>query len=285
MIQRPLVLLAVFITAGALSTVAQMPTYKIRTEEVRIDMLVTEQGKPIAGLRADDFEVLDNGVRQKIEFASFEQMPVSAILILDMSGSVAGIPLANLRSAGHGFLDKLEKNEESALITFGHLVSLGSPLTDDIERVRTALDQAKPSGFTSLIDACYGGMMLAESQSSRPLVVVFSDGLDTSSFLTSESVLEIAKRSNSVVYSVSAGRLPDQEFLRALSRITGGTLFEIESTEDLSSVFLNILDEFRKRYLLTYLPKGVSKGGWHELKISIKGRKATIKARPGYQGN
>jgi hypothetical protein len=70
--------------------------------------------------------------------------------------------------------------------------------------------------------------------------------------------LDSARRNNSVVYAVSAGRLPDKSFLRELSSITGGSLYEVESTKNLDSIFLNILKEFRQRYLLTYAPQNVS---------------------------
>jgi Ca-activated chloride channel homolog len=280
---RQLNALALLIGIGAFCMAAQIPTFKVQTEEVRIDMLVTEHGKPVTDLRETDFEVLDNGVPQQIEYVGFQQTPIDSILVLDMSASVAGESFENLKNAGSRFLDTLEKDERAALVTFGDVVSLGSPLSNDFERVKRALDHATPTGDTTMIDACYAGLMLAESRSSRPLLVVFSDGLDTFSWLSGDMVLEVAKRSNAVVYSVSSGRLPHHAFLGDLSHMTGGSLFDIESTRDLGSVFLKILEEFRQRYLLTYAPSDVSKGGWHELKIRVKGRDADIKARPGYQ--
>jgi hypothetical protein len=95
-------------------------------------------------------------------------------------------------------------------------------------------------------------------------------------------VLDIAKRSGTVVYAVSAGQLPNKTFLRDLSKFTGGYLFEVESTRDLGNVFVGILEEFRQRYLLTYSPKGVSSSGWHRLQVRIKRRNVKVMARPGY---
>ncbi len=275
----------IFLLITTLSRTAQVPTFRVQTEEVRIDMLVTHNGKLVTGLRETDFEVFDNGVPQKIVFVGFQQTPIDAILVLDMSSSVAGESFDNLRHAGTQLLNALKKDERAALVSFGDVISLGSPLSNDVGRVKNALDQARPAGDTSLIDACYAGLMLAVSKSSRPLLLVFSDGLDTFSWLSSEMVMETAKRSNAVVYGISTGQLPDQTFLRDLSNITGGSLFEIESTRDLSSAFLGILDEFRQRYLLTYSPQGVSNTGWHELKIRVKRPNVDIKARPGYQAS
>jgi VWFA-related protein len=277
--------LAILISISALSRAAQVPTFKVRTEEVRIDMFVTDHGTPVTGLRETDLEIFDNGVPQKIEFLGFQETPIDSILVLDMSASVKGESFESLRKAVGRFLDALKTDERAALLTFGDIVSLGSPLSNDKARVKKALDQATPIGDTSIIDACYAGFMLAESRSSRPLIVVFSDGLDTFSWLTGDMVLKVAKRSNAVVYAVSAGRLPNHAFLSDLTRTTGGSLFDIESTQDLGAVFLSILEEFRLRYLLAYSPAGVSKEGWHELKIRVKGRNVDIKARPGYQAS
>jgi Ca-activated chloride channel family protein len=281
---RRLAKLSVIVMAASLPVFSQTPTFSVKTEEVRIDVLVAENGKPVKGLEAADFEVRDNGVPQKIEFIGFEQIPISVTLALDMSSSVAGNLLKHLKAAGSGLLDRLTKEDRAALITFTHAVTLGSPLTTDIRNVKMALDHAQPlpSGNTSLIDASYAGLVLAESRSDRPLLIVFTDGLDTSSWLTNEAVMDIAKRSGTVVYSVSAGQLPNKTFLRNLSNDTGGSLFEVESTRDLGTVFVRILEEFRQRYLLTYSPKGVSSSGWHSLQVRVKHRNVKIMARPGY---
>jgi VWFA-related protein len=282
---RCLASLSAVILAASLQVYSQTPTFSVKTEEVRIDVLVAENGRPVKGLGAGDFEVRDNGVPQKIEFIGFEQIPISVTLALDMSSSVTGNLLEHLKTAGHGLLDHLRKGDRAALITFTHAVTLGSPLASDIEHVKTALNAAQSlqSGTTSLIDASYAGLILAESKSERPLLIVFTDGLDTSSWLRGEAVLDIARRSDTVVYAVSAGRLPNSTFLRDLCKFTGGSLFEVESNRDLGTVFLGIMQEFRERYLLTYSPKGVSDGGWHTVQVRVKHRNAKIMARPGYQ--
>ncbi len=281
---RGCVVLVILAVAVAIYASAQMPTFsvKIKTEEVRIDVLVTDHGKPVRGLGPADFEVFDNGVAQKIEFASLELIPVNATLALDMSASVAGTELDNLKSAGRSLLDRLKKDDRAALVTFSHVVALGSRLTTDVAGVKATLERSQPFGNTSLIDASYCGLLAGESDAGRPLLIVFSDGLDTSSWLTSEVVLDTAKRSDAVAYAVLAGRLPDVAFLRDLCKFTGGSLFEVESTKNLGEIFLGILAEFRERYLVTYSPDGVSKEGWHRLEVRVKGRKFSVKARPGY---
>jgi VWFA-related protein len=284
MTHRRLIALSIVFLAGCLSAASQTPTFSVKTEEVQIDMLVTDNGKPVLGLGASDFEVRDNGVPQKVQFTHFEQMPISATLVFDMSSSVAGETLENLKAAGNGLLDRLKAGDRAALIKFSQAVNLGSPLTADIKSVKRTLDNAytNPWGDSSLIDASYAGLIMAESKSDRPLLILFSDGLDTCSWLTGEAVLESAKRGNAVVYAVSAGKMPNKTFLRDLSTVTGGSLLEIESTKNLSAVFLGIINEFRQRYLLTYLPEGVSESGWHQLEVRVKKRKVKVLARSGY---
>ena len=282
MSRSPLLLLSLMLAASGGSIDAQRATFTAKTEAVRVDVLVTENGRPVLGLKPTDFELLDNGVAQQIDHASFEQIPLNVILTLDMSDSVAGARLDHLRAAGRAFLTALKKEEQAALITFSHVVALGSNLTNDFGRVRAVLEAAEPSGGTGLVDASFSSIMLAESDVGRSLVLVFSDGLDTASWLLPKSVLDVARRSDAVVYGVTAGRLRRGDFLRDLSELTGGQLYEVESTADLGPIFVGVLEEFRHRYLLSYSPRGVSTDGWHRLEVRVKRRGATVKARPGY---
>jgi len=261
---------------------SQLPTFSSRVEAVRVDVLVTDGGKPVGGLRAADFEVFDNGVRQTVDFVSAEQLPLNVVFTFDLSGSIVGERLANLREASHAVLDGLKADDQAALVTFNSAVLVGPGLTRDVRLVKAAIDRAEPMGNTSLVDASFAGLMLAEADVGRGLVIVFSDGVDTASWLGSKAVLDVAKRSDAVVYAVSAGLNRRAEFLGDLTEQTGGRLFTIESTRDLSGVFLEVLDEFRQRYLLSYSPAGVSPGGWHPLTVRVKGRNATVRARPGY---
>lgn len=274
--------LALLLVASGDPLEAQRATFSAKTEAVRVDVLVTDNGRPVLGLKPTDFELLDNGVAQQIDHASFEQIPLNVILTLDMSDSVAGARLDHLRTAGRAFLTALKKEEQAALITFSHVVALGSNLTNDFERVRAVLEAAEPSGGTGLVDASFASIMLAESDVGRSLVLVFSDGLDTASWLLPKSVLDVARRSDAVVYGVTAGRLRRGDFLRDLSELTGGQLYEVESTADLGPIFVGVLEEFRHRYLLSYSPRGVSTDGWHRLEVRVKRPGVTVKARPGY---
>ena len=275
-------LLSVCSAIALASSSRQSPAFSSKVQAVRVDVLATDNGQPIRGLGAADFEILDNGTPQQVDLVSFEQIPLNVILALDMSDSVAGERLDSLRGAGRALLAGLKTDDQAALITFSHRVRLGAGLTSDASVVRMALDEAIASGNTALIDGTYAAIMLGESDAGRALVIVFSDGLDTSSWLTAQAVLDAAKRSDAVVYGVSVQSRVKPEFLRELTTLTGGQLFEVQKTANLGSIFLSVLEEFRQRYLVSYTPRGVATDGWHTLEVRIKSRKATIKARPGY---
>jgi Ca-activated chloride channel family protein len=277
-------LVAVALIGGTVGVSAQNPVFSSRVEAVRVDVLVTDRdkGDPVLGLGPGDFEILDNGVPQQVDLVSFEQIPLNVILALDMSDSVTGDRLDHLRTASAGLLAALANDDQAGLVTFTHRVVLGSGLTKDLGAIRRAMEPVAKPGDTAIVDATYAGIMLGESDVGRGLLIVFSDGVDTSSWLTPDMVLDTARRSDIVVYAVSAQSRIKPEFLRDLTSATGGRLYEVEKTSNLESVFLSVLEEFRHRYLVSYTPTGVERPGWHRLDVSIKGRKATVKARPGY---
>jgi VWFA-related protein len=260
----------------------QSPAFSAKVEAVRVDVLVTDKAQTVLGLGPTDFEILDNGVGQRVDLVSFDQIPLNVILAFDMSESVAGERLQQLREAGSAVVNGLKPPDQSALVTFSHLVSLRAALTKDVNAIRSALDTTQSAGDTALVDGSYAAMMLGESDPGRALMIVFSDGVDTSSWLSADAVLDTAKRSDVVVYGVSVRSPAKPEFLRDLSTFTGGRLFEIEKTANLGQTFLGILEEFRHRYLVSYTPHGVAKDGWHRLDVRINNHKATVKARPGY---
>ena len=268
---------------GATGAAAQeIPTFAAGVETIRLDVLVTDRDRVVAGLHASDFEVRDNGVVQDVELVGGEKLPLNVILALDTSGSLAGEPLEHLRSAGQALLGRLLPEDLVGLVTFSHEVSLREPLTTDRVRLRRALAAVEPRGGTAVIDGSYAAMMLGESDDGRDLMIVFSDGVDTSSWLRERQVLEAARRCNVVIYGVAVLGTAAPDFLGKLCWMTGGSLFEVESTRNLSATFLSIFDEFRSRYLLRYTPRGVSSEGWHSIDVKVKGRRGAARVRSGY---
>ena len=276
------IVLVAIAAATAVVSASQTPTFSSRTEAVRVDVLVTDGNRPVVGLRAEDFELRDNGVIQQVASVSYDEIPLNVVLALDASASLDTDRLQHLRAAARAVLKGLTARDRAALVAFNDGVVQHRSLTSDVARISAALDDVEATGLTSLIDASFAGMMVGESDVGRSLLLLFSDGVDTRSWLTPASVIDVAKRSDVVVYGVEIGKRRNS-FPRDLSQATGGRSIELESTKDLHATFKAILDEFRVRYLVSYTPKGVAADGWHRLDVRVKGRSVNVRARPGYQ--
>lgn len=276
-------LLAAVFTAAAFSQTAPPATFRVAVDAVRLDVLVTDRGRVVRDLALADFEVLDDQVPQPIDTVVFERAPLRVTMAFDMSVSVTGERLEHLRRAGHAVLDGLRAGDQAQLLTFSRRVVRQQPFTSDVALLRTALDEARPVSSTALFDGVFTATTLGGSTDGRNLVLLFSDGVDTVSWVSADQALSSARRANVVVYSAAVRGRGSIAFLRELARQTGGDVIEVESTRDLRGRFQRILEEFRQRYLISYTPSGVERGGWHDVAVRVKGRSATVRTRPGYQ--
>ncbi len=273
-----------FAAAGVAASAqsGQTPVFGARQEVVRLDVLVTDRGRPVLDLKASDFTVLDNGVVQHVDYISFDELALNVVLNFDVSGSMTGPRLDDLRSAGRAVLDQLRAGDRAAVVSFTEAVALKSELTTELAPLKAALDATQAGGETSIVDASLAGLVAAASNTGRSLMLAFSDGVDTSSFLRPASVIDTARRTDVVVFGVSAGKLRTP-FLKDLADMTGGDIVEVQSTRELRSTLVRILNEYRQRYLIAYSPAGVAPSGWHTVKVAVAKSGATIKARQGYQ--
>ena len=260
---------------------AQQATFSSRAEAVRVDVSVTQRGRPVAGLTAADFDVFDNGVRQELLLVDTEDIPIDLVMALDTSGSVSGDRLDDLRDASQTALGFLTPRDRAGLLTFSHEVAQRSPLTEDFDALRRALEVPLNSGRTALVDAAYAALAQADGGTGRALAIMFSDGVDTASWLRAEDVIETAKRLDVVMFGISTGA-PKRNVLDELADASGGDLIRIESTRELTATLRKLMTEFRQRYLLSFTPQGVERGGWHKLEVRVKRRGHAVKARAGY---
>jgi VWFA-related protein len=280
---------------------AQQP-FKSGVDVVRVDALVTDGHRPIAGLKTADFELLDNGVPQQIDSVALDSQPLAVVLVLDTSGSVAGNKMAHLAAAVGVLLKGLRPVDRAALVTFSHRLWLPAPLSSDLDQIRSMLATVTTHGGTALNDAVYAGLALSDTADSKPLVLVFTDGIDNASWLDADVVERAARRADAVVDGVAVGAkaisvyqngrivgatteyVPGQTaFLDSIADTTGGRVTRADSTNNLPKLFDEILREFRTRYFITYTPRNVAATGWHTIEVKVKARRATVRARRGYE--
>ena len=258
--------------------------FSSRTLAVRVDVLVTDGRNPVAGLAARDFELRDNGVVQRIELVDAGEVPINVVLALDTSDSIRGRRQADLIAAGETLLGGLKPADRAALTTFSDIVVPQIALTSDFDGVRRALREMEPQGQTAVTDGAYVALVSTLDQSGRFMVVVCTDGADTASWLRTADVVDVAKRSNAVVYAVTSADARRSEGLKQLAEATGGQVMAVRSSGELRGTFERILAEFRSRYVLAFTPEGVSPGGFHRIDVTVPQRRATVKARAGYAG-
>ena len=155
-------------------------------------------------------------------------------------------------------------------------------MTQDRDRIKQSLRSVQGAGTTSLRDAVEVALGMAPCEAGRPIMIAFSDGVDTSSWLSDGEVVESARRSGVVIHvvAVRAPTLPSR-FLPDLANAAGGRVFSASSPDDLMRLFTSALSEMRARYLITFTPRSTA-AGWHELKVRVRGKSVDIKARPGY---
>ena len=264
---------------GLGAVAAQQPVFSARVDTVRVDIDVRRNDKPVSGLTAADFEVLDNGVPQKVDLIAPSAAPINVVLAIDTSASLNAKERLHLTAAGVKVIDALKASESAAFLTFSERIAIHSLFTDDATALKALVAAPTASGDTALYDAAHAAMLVGTAAPGRPIVILFSDGDDTASFLDEAAVVETAQRTGSVVCVVMIGG--EGKLLQQLTTTTGGVFVKESSLEKVGSRFTEILESFRRRYLVSFTPTGVEKAGWHKLSVKVKGG-GEVRARLGY---
>ena len=303
-------LLAVAATTGlaGASLVAQAPVdrapsaFRSAVDLVSIQASVRDRrGRPMKGLTTADFEVRDNGeARPILSMRSDQGAPVSLAILVDMSGSMrVGSKMGMARQTFDTIVSQLREGEdEVALFTFDSSLHQRNAFTTRLGGLKGALDGLQPFGSTSLYDATAAtARQLAERPASHKAIVILTDGIDTSSALTSAEVSGLASSIDVPVYVIATVAGVDQSAmletanrstpnesadLRDLAAWTGGQLMFTESPADNVVLASNLLDELRQRYLLAIESAGSHE--WRRLEVRVRKSSATVKARSGYFG-
>jgi Ca-activated chloride channel family protein len=283
----------------AIQGLAQDAVIRVNVRLVR--MLVTVKdanGQLIGSLNKNDFTVFDNGVKQDIAvFDRQTEQPLSVAMLVDTSAST-GIELRYELESTSRFLKALlgEGNPDDtvALYSFNWRVDLLSSYTRRFARVDQQLKQLKSEGGTSLYDAIYLASRELELRDGRHIMVIVTDGGDTTSVKTYHQALEAAQLADTLLYPIlvvpitnDAGRnVGGENALTTLAAGTGGRVFLPTLGAELDRAFSDILRELRTQYLVGFYPKDVplTKDRFHTLKVNVQGRNLRAITRSGYYG-
>ena len=279
------------------------PVIKVNVRLVR--MLVTVKdaaGELVGSLNKSDFAVYDNGVKQDIAvFDRQTEQPLSVAMLVDTSAST-GIELHYELDSVSRFLKVLlgegNPDDNVALYSFNSDVTLRSGYTRRFNHVDQMLKQLKSEGGTSLYDAVFLASHELEYRNGRHVMVLVTDGGDTTSTVDYHQALESAQRADTVLYPVlvvpitnDAGRnVGGENALTTLAAGTGGRVFTPNLGAQLDRAFDDILRELRTQYLIGFYPKDVppTKDRFHTLTVNVQGVSASrglrVSTRSGYYG-
>jgi Ca-activated chloride channel family protein len=258
---------------------------------VTVDVSVRDHNKPVSGLTAADFEVLDNGVPQAVTLESqTARLPVDVTLLLDVSGSVEGSILDRLKRGVRDTAALLEPTDRLRLLAMRQ--TSNSVFSWQPGGQAPNVDALRAGGGTALYDGLIAAMVHPTSVERRQLIVGLTDGQDTLSIMDAAAAHEVALRTDAVVHllvptnvkpggkSAVLGVAP----LNDLVSPTGGQLFVFPIAESISTEFKAAIDDFRTSYVLRYTPTDVVHGGWHDLTVRVKTGQYLVRARKGYDG-
>ncbi len=279
---------------------AQDPVIRVNVRLVRLLATVKDaNGGLVGSLRKDDFTVYDNGVKQDIAvFEHHTDQPLSISVLFDCSASV-GIALKYETDSATRFLQAVLRegnpDDQLALYSFNWEVRVQSGgFTRRVERLERALHSMRAEGGTSLYDAIYLAGREMEGREGRHVIIVVTDGGDTTSYKDFHAALEGAQRADAVIYPIlvmpiknDAGRnIGGENALTTLASSTGGVVFKPNLGPALDDAFSDILQALRTQYLIGYYPKDVppTKNRYHLLRLNTSRPGLRVITRSGYYG-
>jgi len=290
------------IGAGVLAAQAperQRPSFRAAVDIVSLNVTVMDgTNRYVTDLNREDFQVFEDGVRQEVTFFNKRQLPIALSLLMDSSASMED-KIATAQAAAVNFVRRLKPVDVAQVIDFDSRVEIRQEFTSNHEALESAIFQTAAGGSTSLHNAIYISLKelrkvraQGEEDVRRQALVVFSDGEDTSSLVSFEEVMDLAKRSETAIYAValrsgdsthSKGFREAEFVMRQLAQETGGRAFFPARIEDLSNVYGQIADELSSQYTIGYTSRNqLRNGAWRRVVVQVARPNATPRTKKGY---
>jgi Ca-activated chloride channel family protein len=273
----------------------QDPQATIRTEVALVNVVFTavdRSNRFVPGLKAEDFQVFEDKKAQKVEyfsdFSKENDVPLTIALLIDTSGSVKNKLEYEKETAAEFFRKVLRKNKDLALIIqFDSDVNLVQDFTEDAERLIRALDALHAGNSTALYDAVYLAVdEKLKAETGRKVIVVITDGEDTSSRLRKEVAIEAAQRSDVLIYGIGVRGDYGTNFgvLKRFAEDTGGMFFSPRARlDEVQSAFRAIGEDLQGQYSLAYISTNTNRDGlFRTIEIRSKINGIRVRSRKGY---
>jgi len=279
----------------------QSPAFRAGVDLVSLNVSVSEGPRFVTDLQQEDFQVFEDGVKQDVTFFNRTNLPIALALLLDTSASM-DTKLPTAQEAAIGFARKLRAQDLAEVIDFDSRVVVLQNFTNSATELETAIKKTSAGGSTSLYNAVYIALkdlkkVVAKNSEEirRQAIVVLSDGEDTSSLLPFEEVLDLAKRSETAIYSIG---LRDNEVgngsklfkeaeyvLKQFSQQTGGRSFFPNQITELNGIYGQISDELSSQYTVGYTSKNPKRdGAWRRVVVQTARPGLATRTKQGYFG-
>jgi Ca-activated chloride channel family protein len=288
------------IVAVAVPAAAQV-VYRGGTDLVLLSVTVTDSaGRHVANLTREDFRIYEDGVLQEISHFSSQPLPISLSLLVDTSTSMDQdnkLGLAQL--AASGFIARLGPDDVAQVLDFDSQTKILAPFTGDKAVLDLALKQMRAGGSTSLYNAIYTALSelrLARGQFGpaprRQAIILLTDGEDTSSIVPSDDVIDLARRSEVIIYAIAIAAKSGtptrawneaETVLRSLTRDTGGRVFMAPEPQQLAAIYGQVAEELANQYTVAYMStNGKKDGTWRKISMQVLKGDAMPRTRAGY---
>jgi VWFA-related protein len=253
---------------------------------VQLYPVVTDRGgRYVHGLRRDAFTVLDQGKPVTIDFFSEDLEQLSLAIVFDTSRSMTG-KLSFVTEAAWGLIRRLAPDDVVSLYAFNHGLIAGpraaATATASLEPFVRSL---QPTGGTALYDAVSEVLRDLARARGRKAVILFSDGQDELSLLTLAQVVNSARQSEAILYTVGAGSserdVEARDDLEQLARETGGQALFFDNYRKLDEVFESVLLDLRSQYALSFTPPD-GENGVRTIEVKVAGSGHRVRCRPSY---
>ena len=262
-------------------------TENVRSEAVLVPVIVTDDGQFVRGLKQQDFEIVEDGVRQAIASMANEEAPLDLVLAIDVSGSMEH-SLGQVKVAVKQLLAKLRPGDAATLVGFNDTMFLAAEREKDQQARERAVDLLAAWGGTALYDATVRAIDLVSRAWGRKGIVIFSDGDDRNSLTPRETATKRVQESDAMLYTIGFGggaTVPGlRTRLETYAKATGGRAFFPRRPQDLDEVFDQIVAELANQYVLSYSSTNLKQdSGWRDIKVRVRNGKYDVRARSGYR--
>ncbi|MGH9319582.1 MAG: VWA domain-containing protein [Vicinamibacteria bacterium] len=283
------------VPAGVQEPPSDRYQFRVTVDLISLNVTVTDtHNRFVTELLQNDFSVFEDGIAQEISVFSREDLPIRLVLLLDTSASMDE-KMGFAQEAAVNFVRTMKDDDLAEVVEFGSKANVLQPSTGDQDLLTRAIRMTQAGGTTSLYNALYISLKNLDRRREdirRQAIVVLSDGEDTSSLVSFDQVMQLAKDTDVVIYTISLRRpnarrgraFSEAEFvLKKLAEETGGQWFFPGQIQELDSAYERIATELKSQYNIGYVSNNPKRdGSWRRVVVQTSFPDFLVRTKLGY---